>query len=520
MSRRSRIAVSWFALVVGLAGLTAHRAAAETEAPLPRRGLEGLDAPAEAEAERRPRRDTGEGALPSHLHPSTRAIPFEGGAGKVVLHIKVEGTIDLGLAPFVQRVVEMAGERPEVAAILTEMDTPGGRVDAAIRIKDALLESKKPTIVFVHSQAISAGALIAYAHDFIVMSKGATMGAATPIQLAPGGEAQPVGEKVVSYMRGVMRATAEAKGRDGDVAEAMVDPEIEVPGVSAKGKLLTLDRTKALAIGVADLPTDSLEEVLSGLRLGGATIEQLRTNWAEDIARVLTDPVVSGLLMTFGFLGLLIELYTPGFGLPGIIGITGLVLFFLGHYVVMLAGLEELLLLLAGLVLLGVEVFVMPGFGVVGILGIVAIGASLVMMLTGLPLSVSWEAGMLSDAILSVLVSFLATVVLMVLFVRFFPKRASRRLVLSHAMASSEGYRSFDDAGTTTRLLGRRGVAATVLRPAGRGDFDGEQLDVVTRGEFLPLGTPIEVIRVEGASVVVRAASSPPQGGAAEPPKE
>lgn len=514
MSRNVRIVVCFALVAGGLAGLLGDRpATAETEAPLPRRALED---PTKVDDTRLPRRDASPEALPDQFHPSTREIPFENGSGKVVLHIKVEGTIDLGLAPFVQRVVKAAGERPEVVAIITEMDTPGGRVDAAVSIKDALLESKKPTIVFIHSQAISAGALIAFAHDFIIVSNGATMGAATPIQLGQGGEAQPVGEKIVSYMRGVMRSTAEAKGRSGDVAEAMVDATIEVPGVSAKDKLLTLDRTKALAIGVADLRAESMDEVLDVMHLKGATIEQLAPNWAENIARVLTDPVVSGLLMTFGFLGLLMELYTPGFGITGIIGITGLLLFFLGHYVVMLAGLEELILLAAGLILLGLEVFVIPGFGIAGVLGIAAIAIALVLMLTGLPIDVSWESGMLTDAILSVLVSFVATVVLLILVTRFFPRtRASRRLVLGTNLMQSEGYQSFDDVGTTGRLLGRHGVALTILRPSGRGDFGGEQLDVVTRGEFVTPDTPIEVIKVEGANVIVRAV--PPSNPKAGP---
>lgn len=512
MSRNARVVLFIALLAAGLPGLLVP-AAAEPEAPLPRRGL---DDPTRAEAGRLPRRDTAADPAPA-FGPSTRVIPFTGGAGKVVLHIRIDGTIDLGLAPFVQRVVEAAGKRPEVLAIVTEMDTPGGRVDAAVRIKDALLESKKPTVVFIHSQAISAGALIAYAHDFIVVSQGATMGAATPIQLGQGGEAQPVGEKVVSYMRGVMRSTAEAKGRNGDVAEAMVDATLEVPGVSAKDKLLTLDRTKALAIGVADLHAESLEEVLSAMRLDGATVEELTPNWAENVARVLTDPVISGMLMTFGFLGLLIELYTPGFGIAGIIGLTGLVLFFLGHYIVMLAGLEELLLLLAGLILLALEMFVIPGFGIAGILGIAAVGVALVLMLTGLPVEVSWEAGMLTEAIVTVLVSFVATVVLLVLFTRFFPRtRASRRLVLGTTMAQSDGYQSFDDA-SASRLLGQSGLALTILRPSGRGDFGGQQLDVVTRGEFVSPGTPIEVIKVEGANVIVRACQ--PHSGE-QPPKE
>jgi membrane-bound serine protease (ClpP class) len=211
--------------------------------------------------------------------------------------------------------------------------------------------------------------------------RGGTIGAATPIQLGAEGGAEAVGEKMTSYVRGVFRATAEAKKRDPVLAEAMVDASISVPGLAPTGKLLTATANEALDWGLVDVLVEGRAGLLERTGLGTARIEARETGWAERLARVLTDPVLSGMLMSFGFLGLLMEFYTPGFGVIGAIGLTCLGLFFFGHSVVHLAGMEELLLFAVGLVLLGVELFVTPGFGLLGILGLAGIAASLVMAL-------------------------------------------------------------------------------------------------------------------------------------------
>ena len=222
-----------------------------------------------------------------------------GGQGRTLYEVPIEGTIDLGLAPFVERVIERASSED---IVLIRVKTFGGRVDAAVRIRDALLDSRAATVAYVDRRAISAGALISLACHTLVMGPGASIGAATPVQQGKSGEMEKTSEKVVSYMRAEMRSTAEARGRRADLAEAMVDADIEIKGVTEKGKLLTLTTERALELGLADATATDFEATVRLLNLGDADRVRLDTHWAEKVARVLTDPVVSSLLMTFGFL--------------------------------------------------------------------------------------------------------------------------------------------------------------------------------------------------------------------------
>jgi len=436
---------------------------------------------------------------PSQRPAEARALHISAAPGTPVVHLRIDGTIDLGLSAFIERTLK---QHPDAAALLLEINTLGGRVDAAIQIRDALLgvKSATKTIAFVHPRAISAGALISLACDFIVVSSGASIGAATPIQLREGG-AEPVEEKMVSYFRTEMRTTAEARGRRGDIAEAMVDSSVEIPGLDPAGKLLTLDTAGALSTGIADFQAESADALLAKLGLEAAPRETVAENWAEKLVRFLTDPVVSGLLMSLGTLGILIELYIPGLGLPGALGALCLSLFFGGHLLVNLAGLEELLLFGAGLGLLALEVFVLPGFGIAGVLGIVCVVAALVLTLVGLPLDVAFQTGALREPLGRVTAALVVTVVLMLLALRVLPRsRAGRGLVLASSAASSEGFVAHD----TSRWLGQVGLSESELRPAGVARFGAERVDVVSEGPFVARGVAVRVVLVEGVRVVVR----------------
>jgi len=422
-------------------------------------------------------------------------------AGAVVYVAPIRGMIDLGLVPYVQRVLDEAAGAGAKAVIL-QIDTFGGRVDAAVQIRDSLLRSPLRTVAFVDKRAISAGALISLAAMTIAMADGGTIGAATPVMAgAPGALAQPVAEKTVSYMRKEFRATAESRGRPPLLAEAMVDADVEIPEVIAKGKLLTLTTEEALKHKVAELRAADLTALLAALDLTGAEIRRVEGTWAENLVRFLTHPVVSSLLMTVGLLGILIEIRTPGFGVPGAVGIASLGLFFWGHYLVRLAGWEVLLLLAVGLALLGVELFVIPGFGITGFLGIGAVMGGLTLTLVGRGATyegIMWAAFRVVGSILA------ALVVGLVAF-RFLPRLAvGRRLVLETAMPAREGFASPPE--TDQGWLGKRGVAATTLRPAGIARIEGARVDVVTDGEYVEVGEPVEVIRVDGNRIVVRRA--------------
>jgi membrane-bound serine protease (ClpP class) len=448
----------------------------------------------------RPAPSEGYHPRPSQQGKTKRVLRIEAPAGAEVVHLHIEGTVDLGLSALVRRALE---RHPSAAAVLLEINTLGGRVDAAIQIRDALLGSKVKTIAFIHPRAISAGALIALATDVIAVSKGASIGAATPIQLQ-GDEATAVDEKMVSYFRTEMRSTAEAKGRRGDVAEAMVDASVVIQGVDdSKDKLVTLDSDAALELGIADLTADSLEQVLEATGLSKQPRTTITENWAEKLVRFLTDPIVSGLLMSLGTLGILIELYTPGYGLPGALGVLCLCLFFGGHLLVNLAGLEEIILFVVGLGLLVVEVFVLPGFGVAGVTGIVCIFAALLLTLVGLPLEVTLSTGAYAEPLTRVLGALVVTMLLMLVAARYLPRtRHGQRLVLGAATDKGGGFVS---APEPTRLLGAEGVAETDLRPVGVGRFGDERIDVVSEGVLIARGTRLRVVQVEGARVVVRA---------------
>lgn len=233
-----------------------------------------------------------------------------------------------------------------------------------------------------NQRAISAGALITLAAERVAMVPGGIVGVATPVQMS-GERMLPVDEKTVSYVRKEFRATADARGRPGEIAEAMVDADVAIPGLIEKGKLLTLTTESALEHDVADMKVEGLSELLVELGFSSLDIQRVELNWAEHIVRFLTLPAVASLLMTLGLLGLLVEIRTPGLGLPGLVGVVCLAAFFGGHFLVALVGWEQVLLLLLGVGLLVLEIFVLPGFGVVGILGIVALAAGLTTSLVG-----------------------------------------------------------------------------------------------------------------------------------------
>jgi membrane-bound serine protease (ClpP class) len=422
----------------------------------------------------------------------------------VVYVAPIEGMIDLGLAPFVDRVLREA-QASNAAAVVLDINTFGGRVDAAVAIRDALLNSPVPTVAFVNKRAISAGALISLAATQIAMGEGATIGAATPVQMGePGAAPSPVDEKSVSYVRKEFRATAEARGKPPLISEAMVDSDVEIAGLIEKGKLLTLTTTEAMTHGVADFEANTLPAVLEHMGLAGAEIRRASPNWAEGLVRFLTSPVLSSLLLSVGMLGIILEIRTPGFGFLGGIGVASLGLFLGGHWLVELAGWEELILVGAGLLLVGLEIFVIPGFGITGALGIAALLAGLSLSLVG----AGAVAGVIVQAVGRVALSLLVAIIASLVVLRFLPRLpVGRRLVLATGLDALDGYASAPPREVS--LLGRTGTAKSSLRPAGVADIDGERVDVVSDGEMIDAGTAVVVTRVDGNRVVVRPQTAP-----------
>lgn len=418
----------------------------------------------------------------------------------VVYVVPVEGMIDGGLAPFLSRTIAQAQEA-DAAAVVLDINTFGGRVDAAVAMRDTLLNSPVRTIAFVNQRAISAGALIALACQTLVMTQGATIGAATPV-LGGTGESKPADEKTISYMRKEFRATAEVRNRPPEFAEAMVDADVEITGVITKGKLLTLTTSEALRHKVAEFTAPTVGAALAAVGIPHAEVRYASQTWAETFVRFLTNPIVSSLLMSVGFLGLFVELRTPGFAVPGTIGLLSLGLFFWGHWIVRLAGWEELLLVSLGVLLIALEVFVLPGLTLAGVAGVIALVAGLGMALVGAGATASMIIGALGRVAMSLLIAIVAAFA----FLRLLPRLPfGRRLVLATGMRADLGYLSAPDSDY--RWLERTGTALSPLRPAGYAEIDGVRVDVVSDGGFIDAGTAIEVSRVDSNRIVVRRAA-------------
>ncbi|TBH21850.1 NfeD family protein [Thermus thermamylovorans] len=401
--------------------------------------------------------------------------------GKTYL-VPIQGEIDPALAVFVDQAVSRA-EREGASGVVFLIDTPGGRVDAAIRISDRILQTPLPTLAVVQN-AFSAGALIALSCRQIAMLPGSEIGAALPVVALPLQQPQPADPKVISALKGKFRAVAEARGRPAELAEAMVDPAIEVPGLSARGEPLTLSADRAVELKVADFRAGSLAEAL---RQAGFSLEteRLEPGPRVQLARFLTSSTVAGLLLALGLLLLLLELFTPGFGVAGALGLAFLALYFAGGWLAGLSGAFELILFFLGVAFLLAEAFLFPGFGIAGALGVGAILAS-----------VYFTFG--DNALMVIAIAVIALGLGLLLIFRFLPKtRPARALVLESAIA--------EHAAGDVVEIGALGTALTDLRPGGVARFGNKRVDVVANRGFIPKGTAIRVVDVRGPTVIVEA---------------
>ncbi|MEO6055561.1 MAG: NfeD family protein [Gemmatimonadales bacterium] len=411
----------------------------------------------------------------------------------VVYRLAVSGVVENGLAPYVGRGLREAAAAG-ASAVYLDIDTPGGRIDAAERIADAVGASPVPVYAFVNPRAYSAGALIALSAKEIFMRPGAVLGAATPVD----GQGVKASEKMVSAMRAEFRALAEARGRDPKVAEAMVDERVEVPGVNEAGRLLTLSTNEALRVGFAKASVDGQAKLLDAIGLPGARVVTIEPNWAELVVRFLTNPLVSPLLLSLGVLGLVFEIKTGAFGLGGLISLGSLGLFFGSSFLIGLAGWEEVLLLGLGLLAIGVEVFILPGFGAAGLLGAAAVASAVLLALIG----GSPSAADVTQALVVLGASLAITVAVTYAWIRHLPNSGRfAGLILRGVSGQADGYIS---APARLDLMGQEGVALTDLRPAGTALVAQERVDVVTEGEYVPQGHAVRVVRSEGYRLVVR----------------
>jgi membrane-bound serine protease (ClpP class) len=439
--------------------------------------------------------------------------------------IPIRDMIERGLVYVVRRGVTEA-EKAGASAIVFDMDTPGGRLDATETIIQLITDISPRTVTFVNPNAISAGAIIAMATDAIYMSPIARIGDAMPIMMSPlpfgGPQDMPDGlkEKAISPTVALIRSAAQRKGHDPLLAEAMVRPEIEYAigdtVICPAGQLLTLTSADA-ARTVGDPPRPllssgtvaSLSELLETLGLAGAPVETIAVTGAERVARVIEGFPVSGILLALGLLGLYIEFKTPGFGLPGIAGILLLAVWFWGHNVAGLAGSGELLLFALGAVLLLIEIVLIPGFGITGLTGLTLMFAAILMaMVQHLP-GQPWTLPPLPQiqhSVQNLGLALLTVFICGLVLARVLPKTTLfNRLALAARESRDTGYTA--GAPVATRM-GHAGTALTDLRPAGIGRIDGERLNVVAQGTYIEKGAPIVVTEEHGNRIVVTEGSS------------
>jgi len=410
------------------------------------------------------------------------------------------------MTPYIKRTLRDATDSTNSTVVL-DINTPGGRLDAAFEIKDSLLKTEVPVIAYVNREAFSAGALIAIASNKIYIAPGGVLGAATPVDST----GEKASEKVVSAVRTDFKSVAELRGRDASIAEAMVDDEVVITGLVEKGKLLTLTSTEALKWGYSEGEASNMDALLTAEGLNGATIIPMEPSLSEHLVRFITNPVVAGILISLGFLGLMAELTSPGFGVPGIGGLLLLALFFWGHMLAELTGWEGVALVTIGLVLIAIEMLAIPGFGVTGLLGIGS-------FFSGLFISMVGQGAASSDFLRATLVLTATTTFISIgtwLILKYMPrKRTFGGLALQISLVSGSGLeepRAGEDTGkggissvTYTKMVGTRGTALTDLRPSGVARIDNHRIDVVTEGGFIEEGETIEVIADEEYRRVVK----------------
>lgn len=411
--------------------------------------------------------------------------------GPAVYVVPVKQTVESGLKSFLERAYKEAAEAKAERVILV-LNTFGGEVTSAEEIGELIRKSSIPTTAYVEGKAVSAGTYIALNAQNIVMEPGSTIGAAAVVNGSGDLIDNP---KVISFWVKTMREAAELNGRNPDIAAAMVDPGVILPLPDLKqakqsGQILTLTADEAIKVGYAEYKAETVDDAIKWLGLDKREQITINPSIAEKIASWLVNPVVMTVLFVLGIAGIAIELFVPGFGVPGVVGILSFGLYFFGHYIAGFAGMESVVLFIVGIALLFVELFV-PSWGILGIIG-----------------SVSLIAGVLTaasspvTAIISLVIALaVATVILYFVVKKYKDRGIWNKFILREKLSTDKGYLS---AETKDDLLGQEGIAITPLRPAGTIQIGDNRIDVVTSGEFISSGKTVKVIKTEGTWVVVR----------------
>ena len=402
--------------------------------------------------------------------------------------------LDQNIDPAARRLVTLGLEKAAAADadyILLDLNTYGGAVDAADSIRNAILRCDRPVISFVNMQAASAGALISIACDSIYMKTGSSIGAATVVDQA--GNVMP--DKYQSFMRGMMRSTAQATGRDPKIAESMVDT----------ANVLSLTPSEAIEVGFCEGVCEDEFEVAH--KVAGSDNFIIRNieddiSWLDRLIQFLLNPLLQSIFMMMIIGGIFVEIRTPGIGLPLVTAIVGALLYFAPAYLGDLVSYWEILLFVVGLVLIGVEIFVLPGFGVCGILGIIAVVLSLAFAMVDNAELFHWDGSLNLQPILRpigiVIISASAAIFGSVLLVRkLFATRSFDHIALRQELKADEGFTGV--ASGLESLVGEKVTVFTDLRPSGKVKAaDGRIFEATLRfGGFAEKGTSLTVISAE-----------------------
>ena len=396
---------------------------------------------------------------------------------------------------YIKKAIKKAGDEG-ASLIILELDTPGGLLSSALSIKNYIIESDIPVVAYINKNALSAGALISLSCEAIYMSDGSIIGAATPVYMK-GNEIEKAGEKEISAMRAAMRSSAERSKKNVRIAEAMVDETIILSkrndGIDLDDKtLLTLSVEEALKVNIADGKANSIIDIIKLRNLSeNSTIINVEEEKYDYILRFLINPAVLSALISIGIIGVYIELKTPGFGIGGVISIIAFSIFFFAQVFVGESGFLAPAIFFLGIVLLAIEIFVIPGFGITGILGILGIVAGIFM---------SFGINNIERAVLVVFVSLIADIILIIILARFILKSKGFKNIVA-LETDTAGYHS---SVSYDNLLGCEGITDTFFRPSGNIIINDKKYDAITEGEFINKGAKIKVILVEGNKIVIK----------------
>ena len=411
---------------------------------------------------------------------SSIALGSEVNTGDKVYVVPIKGEINRATNYFVKNTIEEL-EHEGAKAIIFEIDTYGGLIDQAQQIKDSIISTDIPTISFVNNNAQSAGVLITIASERVVMAKNATIGSAETI---------PNTEKALSMWRAILRDTAQYRGRNSDIIEAMADKDIEIEGINEIGKLINLTSNEALEYGIADLIANDYQSILDNFNIKGSEIVKVEEGLQVKFAKAISSSTLSTLLLAIGLIGIAVEVFTPGFGVGGIASIIAFGLYFGGNILAGNSNWISLTFFVIGLILIVIEGMV-PGFGLPGISGIIFIIIGIIMAMANLRV-----------AVLSLSIAIILTTIVVIILVKLgYRSKIFNNIILSNKLLKDKGYIPSEDM---EHLLGEEGTALSDLRPIGFIEIGSNKYDALSDGGFIVRNDKIKVVKVEGSKIFVR----------------